>query len=69
MGVRDASQEAAGTPDPVDKGFATLNTLRYDSFFTRGEAGFLSLLPATFLADFFPQDRNEGVCRESKWVT
>jgi hypothetical protein len=29
MGVRDPSQEAAGTPDPVEKGFATLNTLRY----------------------------------------
>ncbi|PGH26852.1 histone acetyltransferase esa1 [Polytolypa hystricis UAMH7299] len=28
MGVRDPSQEASGTPDPVEKGFATLNTLR-----------------------------------------
>lgn len=29
MGVRDSHGEAAGTPDPVEKGFATLNTLRY----------------------------------------
>ncbi|EDN03111.1 histone acetyltransferase ESA1 [Histoplasma capsulatum] len=28
MGVSDASQEAAVTPDPVEKGFAALNTLR-----------------------------------------
>jgi hypothetical protein len=25
--------EATGTPDPVDKGFATLNTIRYVAFF------------------------------------
>jgi hypothetical protein len=28
MGVRDSHGEATGTPDPVDKGFATLNTIR-----------------------------------------
>lgn len=28
MGVRDSHGEAAGTPDPVEKGFATLNTLK-----------------------------------------
>ncbi|KAL1986334.1 hypothetical protein VTN96DRAFT_6566 [Rasamsonia emersonii] len=28
MAVRDPHQEASGTPDPVEKGFATLNTLR-----------------------------------------
>ncbi|KAJ5088316.1 hypothetical protein N7456_011932 [Penicillium angulare] len=28
MGVRDSHGEAAGTPDPVEKGFATLNTVR-----------------------------------------
>ncbi|KAJ5286738.1 hypothetical protein N7478_002424 [Penicillium angulare] len=28
MGVRDSHGEAAGTPDPVEKGFATLNTIR-----------------------------------------
>lgn len=29
MGVRDSHGEAAGTPDPVEKGIATLNTIRY----------------------------------------
>lgn len=32
MGVRDSQAEATGapdTPDPVEKGFATLNTIRY----------------------------------------
>jgi hypothetical protein len=29
MGVRDSHGEATGTPDPVEKGFATLNTIRY----------------------------------------
>lgn len=29
MGVRDSQGEAVGTPDPVEKGFATLNTIRY----------------------------------------
>lgn len=29
MGVQDPSQEASGTPDPVEKGFATLNSIRY----------------------------------------
>ncbi|KAJ5234292.1 uncharacterized protein N7469_003460 [Penicillium citrinum] len=28
MGVRDSHGEATGTPDPVEKGFATLNTIR-----------------------------------------
>ncbi|KAL4735180.1 hypothetical protein BDV11DRAFT_208719 [Aspergillus similis] len=28
MGVRDSHVEAAGTPDPVEKGIATLNTIR-----------------------------------------
>ncbi|KAL5334521.1 hypothetical protein BJX70DRAFT_391364 [Aspergillus crustosus] len=28
MAVRDSHGEAAGTPDPVEKGFATLNTIR-----------------------------------------
>ncbi|KAJ5934485.1 hypothetical protein N7466_004032 [Penicillium verhagenii] len=28
MGVRDSHGEATGTPDPVEKGFATLNTVR-----------------------------------------
>ncbi|KAJ5202533.1 hypothetical protein N7449_004612 [Penicillium cf. viridicatum] len=28
MGVRDSHGETTGTPDPVDKGFATLNTIR-----------------------------------------
>ncbi|OJD27890.1 histone acetyltransferase esa1 [Blastomyces percursus] len=28
MGVSDPPQEASGTPDPVEKGFATLNSLR-----------------------------------------
>ncbi|KAL4980845.1 hypothetical protein BDW66DRAFT_156007 [Aspergillus desertorum] len=28
MGVRDSHGEAAGTPDPVEKGIATLNTIR-----------------------------------------
>jgi histone acetyltransferase HTATIP len=29
MAVREPHDEATGTPDPVEKGFATLNTLRY----------------------------------------
>ena len=29
MGVPEGSQEAVETPDPADRGFATLNTLRY----------------------------------------
>jgi hypothetical protein len=29
MGVRDSHGETAGTPDPIEKGFATLNTIRY----------------------------------------
>lgn len=29
MGVRDSHGEPTGTPDPVEKGFATLNTIRY----------------------------------------
>jgi hypothetical protein len=33
MGVRDSHGEATGTPDPVDKGFATLNTIRYVAFY------------------------------------
>jgi hypothetical protein len=28
MGVRDSQGEATGTPDPVEKGFATLTTVR-----------------------------------------
>jgi hypothetical protein len=28
MGVRDSHGEATGTPDPVEKGLATLNTIR-----------------------------------------
>jgi hypothetical protein len=34
MGVRDSHGEATGTPDPVEKGFATLNTIRYVAFYT-----------------------------------
>lgn len=26
----DSGQDATGTPDPVEKGLATLNTLKYD---------------------------------------
>lgn len=33
MGVRDSHGEMTGTPDPVDKGFATLNTIRYVAFY------------------------------------
>jgi hypothetical protein len=29
MAGGDHAQEAAGTPDPVERGFATLNTLKY----------------------------------------
>lgn len=29
MGVRDPHGEPTGTPDPVEKSFATLNTIRY----------------------------------------
>lgn len=34
MAPRDVSEEAKATPDPVEKGFATLATLRYIQFLT-----------------------------------
>lgn len=30
MAPRDPSHEPTGTPDPIEKGFATFATLRYD---------------------------------------
>jgi hypothetical protein len=35
MTPKDTAQEASGTPDPVERGFATLATLRYVGLFTR----------------------------------
>ncbi|KAL3476251.1 hypothetical protein BJX99DRAFT_246949 [Aspergillus californicus] len=37
MGVRDSHGEATGTPDPVEKGFATLNSIRYDDELRKAE--------------------------------
>ena len=58
MGGADTGHDATGTPDPVEKGFATLTTLRYTRI------PLLCTDHATHTnipADFVAQNRGESI--------